>query len=519
MLVQHLLEKGATLWPEEVALVCGQKRITYAQLDAEANRLAHALRQSGVERGDRVVILLENSIEVAVSLFAIVKAGAIFMVLHPTMKHGRFAVIMDDAEPVALITDQGRMKEQLGVVASAPSLRCVVWADSRSHSINDRIRTLNWSDLVSYQDTPPSCMSIEEDLATIVYTSGSTGQPKGVMCTHANMIAATSSVNAYLKNTAEDVILNVLPLSFGYGLYQIFLALQVGAKVVIERNFAFPARTISVLEEEGITALPAVPTFFALLLKYPDLLKRDFPKLRYITNAASALPKNHLQQIRAAFPRATFFSMYGQTECKRVSYLPPEELDRRPASVGIGIPNSEVYIVDEQGQRLPPGEVGELVVRGPHVMQGYWRSPELTEQRFQSTCVKGERLLFTGDLFKMDEEGFLYFVSRKDDIIKCKGEKVSPVEVEHVVCALEGVAEAAVVGVPDLVLGQAIRLFVVRREGSVITEREVRTYCARTLEDYMVPKYIDFVQELPRTENGKISRSQLAGAEMVAVAG
>jgi amino acid adenylation domain-containing protein len=509
MLVQHLLESGAEAWPDRIALICGDRRVTYSELEAQANRLSHALITSGVQQGDRVAIILENSIEVAVALFAALKAGAIFMVLPPGIKHNRLSAILEDAEPTALVTDRMRMREHTDIVAEAPTLRCLVWSDSSALQINDRVRIVDWSTLPSYPDTTPHRMSVESDLATIIYTSGSTGQPKGVMCTHANMIAATTSVNGYLHNNEDDVILNGLPFSFGYGLYQIFLAFQVGARVVIEKNFAFPARVASLLEQEEVTALPGVPTFFALLLQYPDLLKSGFPKLRYITNAAAALPASHLQQIRATFPNARIFSMYGQTECKRVCYLPPEELDRRPSSVGIAIPNSQVYIVDEMGERVPPGQVGELVVEGPHVMSGYWRAPELTRLRFRPGTRPGERLLYTGDLFRMDDDGFLYFVARKDDIIKCRGEKVSPLEIENAVYEMEGVALAAVVGVPDPILGQAIRLIIVRREGSTLTEREVKAYCARHLDDYMMPKYIDFMLELPRTENGKINRKEL----------
>lgn len=512
MLVQHLLETAAVRWPDKIALVCGQKRITYSELDAEANRLAHVLLAGGIAHGDRVAILLENSIEVVASLFAVLKVGGVFMILPPGTNRTRLAGIIADAEPVTLITDYARIKDHFGVITSTPFLRQVIWSDNKARPLNGYLRTMNWSELAVYPSRRPACTSGETDLATIIYTSGSTGQPKGVMCAHYNMVAATESVNAYLNNTEHDVILNGLPLSFGYGLYQIFLAFQVGGRVVIEKNFAFPARIISLLEQEGVTALPAVPTFFALLLQYPDLLKREFPKLRYITNAAAALSTSHLQQIRAAFPGAQFFSMYGQTECKRVCYLPPAQLDVRPSSVGVAIPNSEMYIVDEMGERLPPGQTGELVVRGPHVMQGYWRSPELTALRFRPGPSPKERLLFTGDLFRMDEEGFFYFVSRKDDIIKCRGEKVSPVEIENAVCELAGVALAVVLGVPDPLLGQAIKLIVVRREGSELTERDLRAFCARRLDDYMMPKYIDFVQELPRTANGKIDRMELTYA-------
>lgn len=515
MLVQHLLESASEQWPDKEALVCGGERVTYGWLEAESNRLANALLSHNVRQGDRVVILLENSIEAVVAMFAVLKAGAIFLVLHPSMKSGRFTNFLDDAEPSGLVTDQVRMREHEKVVAQSRSLRCVVSKGSDLHCMGEHTVQLEWSALQSFPPERPPCTSCATDLAALVYTSGSTGQPKGVMCSHANMIAATNAVNAYLKNTSDDVILNVLPLSFGYGLYQILLACQVGAKVVLEKNFAFPARVIALIEQEGITAIPSVPTFFALLLNYPDLLKHDFPRVRYITTAAAALPSNHLQQIRRVFPHSQLFSMYGQTECKRVSYLPPEYLESKPLSVGIPIQDSEVYIINEAGERLPAGEIGELVVSGPHVMQGYWRSPELTALKFQPGPRPGEKTLYTGDLFRMDDEGFLYFVARKDDLIKCRGQKVSPKEVESIVCELPSVSEAAVLGIPDPILGQAIHLLVVPRTGATLTEREIRAYCARTLEDYMVPKYVSLVKELPRTENGKINRREAAAINSV----
>ncbi len=486
--------------------------MAYRELNAAANRLAHALREAGVQRGDRVTILLESSIEAAIAIFGTLKAGGVFMALHPGTKHDKLAYLLKDAEPAALITDGIRMKEAADVVATYPSLRCIVLASGSTQlQSSDGLNVLSWDELDRYSDKPLLSESKSSDLAALVYTSGSTGQPKGVMSTHGNMLSVTNSVNAYLHNTSDDVILNVLPLAFGYGLYQLLLAFQVGARVVLEKSFAFPARVISILEQEQVTALPAVPTFFSLLFKYPDLLKRGFPSLRYLTNAGAALSTGYIEQIRATFPDATLYSMYGQTECQRVSYLPPEELDRRPSSVGIAIPNTEVFIVGEDGERVGPGEVGELVTRGPHVMQGYWRAPELTAQRFRDAPTPEQRMLYTGDLFKIDEEGFLYFVARKDDIIKSRGEKISPREVENVVCQLEGVAEAAVVGMPDDVLGQAVRLVVVLDQAAPLTERDVRAHCARNLEDYMLPKYVEIVPELPRTPNGKIDKMAIAG--------
>ena len=328
------------------------------------------------------------------------------------------------------------------------------------------------------------------------------------MCTHLNMVSASTSITQYLENVPEDIIINVLPLSFDYGLYQVLMAFQVGATLVLERGFAYPAAILNRIEEERVTGLPGVPTIFAMLLQM-DLSRWDLTSLRYLTNTAAALPVTHIQQLRKAFPQAKLYSMYGLTECKRVSYLPPEELDRRPGSVGIAIPNTEVWIEDEEGRRVWPGEVGELVVRGSHVMQGYWELPEETARTFRPGRYPGERLLYTGDLFTMDEEGFLYFVSRKDDTIKSRGEKVSPKEVEDVLYRLDGVIEAAVVGVPDPLLGQAIKAYVLIKDGAGLTERQVLRHCAAHLEDFMVPKYVEFCDSLPKTPSGKISRRSL----------
>ncbi|MDP2960229.1 MAG: AMP-binding protein, partial [candidate division Zixibacteria bacterium] len=217
-------------------------------------------------------------------------------------------------------------------------------------------------------------------------------------------------------------------------------------------------------------------------------------------------PVSFIKKIRETFPKARLYSMYGLTECKRVSYLPPEELDRRPTSIGKGMPNEEVYIVNENGERVGPGEVGELVVRGSNVMLGYWELPEETAKVLKIGSLPWERVLYTGDLFKMDEEGFLYFVGRKDDIIKCRGEKVSPKEIENVLYNLEGVLETAVVGVPDEILGQAIKAFVVLKEGINLSEKDILRYCSKNLEDFMVPKYVELVETLPKTESGKIRK-------------
>ncbi len=356
--------------------------------------------------------------------------------------------------------------------------------------------------------------NIDLDLATIIYTSGSTGDPKGVMLTHLNMISAATSITTYLQNVPEDIIIDVLPLSFDYGLYQILMAFKFGGTVVLEKSFAYPYEVIRQMVKERVTGFPGVPTIFAILLQMEDLGKYDLSPLRYITNTAAALPVEHIQRIRKLFPQAKLYSMYGLTECKRVSYLPPEEIDRRPGSVGRGMPNEEVWIVDEKGNRVGPGIVGELVVRGSNVMRGYWGDPEATDKVLRPGPLPGEKVLYTGDLFKMDEEGFLYFVGRKDDMIKTRGERVSPKEVENAIYGLPEVAEVAVISVPDDILGQAIKAYVVPRNGVSLTKKTVLAQCKKKLEEFAIPKYVEFRDFLPKTPSGKIDKLALKKFEV-----
>jgi acyl-CoA synthetase (AMP-forming)/AMP-acid ligase II len=332
------------------------------------------------------------------------------------------------------------------------------------------------------------------------------------MFTHSNMVSVATSITTYLKNTPDDVILNVLPLSFGYGLFQVLMGAKIGGTVVLERSFAYPRAVVQTLVRERVTGFPLVPTMAAMLLQM-DLAKVDWSSLRYLTSAGAALPTEHIVRLRKALPHVQIYSMYGLTECARVSYLDPAEIDRRPASVGQGMPNQEVFIVDEHNCRVGPGVVGELVVRGAHVMKGYWELPAETAARLRPGPLLGESVLYTGDLFRMDDEGYLYFVARKDDIIKSRGEKVSPKEVEDVLHAHPEIAEAAVVGVPDEILGQAVKAAVVVKGGSRLTERDVLRHCAGRLEDFAVPKLVEFRDSLPRTANGKIDRKVLSLAQ------
>jgi acyl-CoA synthetase (AMP-forming)/AMP-acid ligase II len=278
---------------------------------------------------------------------------------------------------------------------------------------------------------------------------------------------------------------------------------------VLERSFAFPAQILNLMVAEGVTGFPGVPTIFAILAELKSLKNYDLSRIRYVTNTAANLPVKHILLLQDLFPVARIYSMYGLTECKRCTYLPPKDLGRKPSSVGIAIPNTEIWIIDEDGHKVGPDVVGQLVIRGATVMKGYWEKPEATAKKLKPGPLPGEQVLHTGDFCKMDDDGYLYFVGRMDDVIKSRGEKVAPKEVENALMNIIGVKEAAVIGVPDAVLGQAVKAFVVLEEGTAISEKQLQKECQSRLENFMVPKFISLVSSLPKTDTGKVKKMGL----------
>lgn len=507
MLVQDFLENSADRLPNKIALICEGKRLTFAEIEAQANRLANAFRARGLKRGERVVLYLPNSVELVVGIFAVLKASGVFVVVNHTTKHDKLAYILGNCQASALVASGRQADLARQLTQEATCCHTVILTAPPGPTV-ESFDYLSLPAIESeYSAERPPRLNIDLDLACLIYTSGSTGDPKGVMSDHSNVVFATGSIIEYLGNTPDDIVMDVLPLSFDYGLYQLLMVFRFGGTLALEKGFTYPAAILKRMEQERVTGFPGVPTIFAVLLQ-TDLSPYDLSGLRYITNTAAALPACHITQIRAKFPNARLYSMYGLTETKRTLYLPPDQLDARPDSVGIAIPGTEVWLEDDLGRRLGPGQVGELVVRGRHVMRGYWGDPAATVERYRPGAIPGERVCYTGDLFRMDAEGYLYFVSRKDDIIKSRGEKVAPKEVEAVLYGLPGVVEAAVIGVPDPVLGQAIKAFVV--PGNVeLTTSDVLRYCRANLEDLMVPKQVEFCKELPKTSSGKIKKADL----------
>ena len=362
-------------------------------------------------------------------------------------------------------------------------------------------------------------LSIEKDLAAILYTSGSTGKPKGVMLTHEQIMAGASIVSTYLEITEAERILAILPFSFDAGMNQLMTAFQQGSTLVL-MTFVFAKEIVQMLLKERITGLAGVPTLWSLIAQPSSTLqKNQFPHLRYITNTGGAMPQTVLATLRQALPTTKVFLMYGLTEAFRSTYLPPEELDRRPTSMGRAIPNTEILVINERGQLCGPGEVGELVHRGPTVSLGYWGQPELTDKVLRPHPLlppelrDGEKVCYSGDLVKMDEDGFLYFVGRRDTMIKSSGFRISPTEVEETIFQSGKVRGAAVIGIPDEVLGQHIKAFVVPKDGAPLSPEAIVTFCAEKMPRYMVPRTVEVLAELPKTSSGKVDYPALRRRE------
>ena len=492
------------------ALVVDGQRLSYSELLDSAQRFARALQELGLERGDRVIVFTDNSLPCVVSIFGTLIAGGAFVVVNPQTKEDKLAYILTDSEASFLVTEGTIARVAAGAGAQAraqsSSLRAVIRAGGGDESDG----MLSYESLLAdAEPTPRDPGTIPLDLAALIYTSGSTGNPKGVMMTHANMVFAAGSVSEYLRLGPEHRIMNVLPLAFDYGLYQLLMSVRMQATLVLERSFVYPAQVLKRLEEEHVTVFPGVPTVYATLVSMHERSPLRFPSVERVTNTAAALPPSFHDPLKEIFPNALIFRMYGLTECKRVSYLEPELVDAKPTSVGKAIPGTETLVLDAEGRPVGPGETGVLHVRGPHVMAGYWRLPDRTAEMLVDGPLPGERMLCTHDHFTIDDEGFLYFVGRSDDIIKSRGEKVSPAEVEDALYAIPGVREAAVIGVPDERLGEAIHAYVALEEDAELSERDVIGGCRERLEGFMVPSRVVFLDELPKTASGKIRKKGL----------
>lgn len=511
---QQLLREGmirsASLHPDKVALIVEGKEYTYGQLFEVSRRMAAVLLDRGLKRGDRVAVYMDNTWPCITSIYGTLLAGGVFLMINPQTKAEKLHFILQDSEAAFLITDSHLSGQFLKATKGLPALQGIIASGTLTIPEQAAVRVEAF-DAVIGASVPleKSGFVIPNDLAALIYTSGSTGNPKGVMQTHQAMVFAAWSLIEYLRLSADDRILLVLPLAFDYGLYQLLMAMKLGATLIVERSFTFPGQVYKKLLDEKATVFPGVPTIFSTMISGHRKKKLVFPEITRVTNTAAALPADSIPQLHEIFPNALLYKMYGLTECKRVSYLEPELIDEKPSSVGQAIPGTEVFLRSPDGDPVPPGDTGILYVRGPHIMAGYWKQPALTDEVLKPGLLPGERILCTGDWFRQDQDGFLYFVGRSDDIIKTRGEKVSPVEVEQTLHGIDGIKEAVVIGVDDSQLGQAIHAFVVLEAGSGLTDRKIKKICLARLENFMVPKNVVVLDAFPKTANGKIDKKVL----------
>ena len=519
-LIHELINPCAQQTPAAIALRESNHEATYEMLASEITQAANLFLGLGLDRRDRVAVYMDKRIDTVVALFGAAAAGGVFVPVNPLLRSEQVTHILKDCNVRILVTTPERLELLRPALAGCHDLRCVVVISEQMPPLIEGLTCVNWAERAT---TPKRTAHrvIDGDMAAILYTSGSTGKPKGVVLSHRNLVAGAESVSQYLDNRPEDRILSVLPLSFDYGLSQLTTAFRVGACAVL-MNYLFPRDVIRAVEREKITGLAAVPPLWV------QLAQLDWPAgidehLRYITNSGGAMPTSTLAALRAKSPRTKPYLMYGLTEAFRSTYLPPDEVDRRPDSMGKAIPNAEIMVVREDGTPCAPGEPGELVHRGVHVALGYWNDPEKTAERYKLAPGQPaglpipEMAVWSGDTVKMDDEGFLYFIGRRDEMIKTSGYRVSPTEVEEVVYATELVTEVAAVGVAHPVLGQAVVLVIYTSDKDESVSEKLMAECKRQLPTFMIPTQIITRDEpLPRNPNGKIDRKKLAGelAEM-----
>jgi len=491
--IQHTLLTAADTRPHKVALIDGQRRFTYEALAQHSRDFASTLRRLGLRGGDRVAIYLEKSVEAVVAMYGTWLAGGVIVPVSDVLLARQVAHIVGHSGSTVLVSNartRARLPGDLlaGLRAVEVDLASAAQAPSA--------------------EPPPS---ESEARAAILYTSGSTGSPKGILISHANLLAGARIVSDYLGITEEERIISIPPFNFDYGLNQLLCAVHRRATLVLQRS-SLPADICRTLVHHEITGMPAVPPLWVELVEgkspFPQM---SFPHLRYVTNTGGALPVEVVRRLRELLPRTSVYLMYGLSEAFRSTYLPPEEIDRRPGSIGKGIPECEIIVLSRDGRRCGPGEVGELVHRGPTVALGYWNDPEATARVFRPNPFappdSSERVVYSGDLVRTDDDGFLYFVGRRDQMIKSQGYRISPSEVETIVFESGLVKEVVAKGEPDRAAGAVVVVHCVPADPGTFSAESLMAHCRREMPRYMVPRRIEVHPAFPRTASGKIDRT------------
>lgn len=492
------LQQSVARDPSALALAHGRDRVTYLELWGQVMAVAGFLRQAGIELQARVALLLENSVSYVAAYYGVQAAGAAVVALNTAAKSvdlinwlghsGASWLILDAKHPEAAAVQewcQGRV-----------NVIVVNGAADGTHS---------WAQVLAAPALAAPKKVAPQALAAIIYTSGTTGHPKGVMLSHANLSANTSSILDYLGLMPEDKVLNILPFYYSYGNSVLHTHLSAGGCVLIENNLAYPHRVMQCMSAERATGFSGVPSTFALLLSRVKLEDYDLSALRYLTQAGGPMPPANTERLRRALPRTQLFVMYGQTEATaRLSYLPPARLTEKMGSIGVAIPGVTLEVRNNLGQLVATGEPGEIWARGDNIMLGYWNDPEATR-----AALDNEGWLHTGDVARRDADGFLFIEGRKSDMIKTGAHRIHPKEIEEVIAELDGVAEVAVVGVADDILGQVIKAFILPKLDCELSTMQVKAHCHARLAAYKIPKIVEVVTEMPKTASGKIKKYML----------
>ena len=514
-LLHELIACSAATSPGAVAVTYGSASCSYADLQQQVEGFVGGLLALGLQRGERVAIYLEKRFETVVASFGAPAAGAVFVPLNPLLKAEQVAFILRDCDVRVLLTSPDRLALLQDVLPQCPALRHVVLTGAPATDLPQPLPVTPWPELLA-SPARPGHRVIDIDMAAILYTSGSTGKPKGVVLSHRNMVAGAKSVSSYLNNHAGDTVLAALPLSFDAGFSQLTTAFHVGARAVL-LNYLLPRDVLKALANERVTGLTAVPPLYIQLtqLEWPAAIGEH---LRYFANTGGRMPRETLDKLRQRVPQAQPFLMYGLTEAFRSTYLPPAEVDRRPDSIGKAIPNAEILVLREDGTECAPDEPGELVHRGALVGLGYWNDADKTAERYKLLPNRDAGLqlpefaVFSGDTVRRDAEGFLYFIGRRDEMIKTSGYRISPTEVEEILYASRLVGECVAFGSEHDTLGQAVRVLASAPDGSAALDTDkLLATCRQRMPAYMVPASIEgMAGPLPRNPNGKIDRKLLA---------
>jgi len=502
-IVTTLLAQGAD---SDLAIIHGDDAINYQELRKRVNEYAGVLIARGHNKGDRIGIMADNSIYSVVAYLAIMRGGFVAVPLQTNIPDSSLKAIIDTTSMQSIFV-QRKYCERVYAWAENDSLTVFIDSQTEGHFQNSNVKPIQ--DLVSEGTTETAYDTVnpETDLAALVFTSGSTGLPKGVMVSHRNIECNTDDIVSYVGLRSNDRAMIILPLYYCFATSLLHSHLMVGASVVINNDFIFPERVLDDLDAKQCTGIAGVPSTFQILLRKTHFKQRRFPSLQWIQQAGGKLSNPFIREIRETFPSVRFFLMYGQTEATaRLSYLPPEKLDEKLGSIGKGLRNTKLEVIKNDGSVVIPGsdEIGEIVAEGENITLGYWNDPGETARFFS-----GNRLR-TGDMARVDKDGYIYIVDRARDFIKSMGNRVSSKEVEEIIAEMPEVVEVAVIGVPDDILGEAIKAFVVPRSIGVISNQGIKDYCIKHLPTFKIPRRIEIREALPKTESGKIAKSQLS---------